>query len=289
MPTRRKTAKATLETDPAIRGSAVPQADNAGEDDDNAGSRIKSLSMTIRLLTAMADGGAPVGVSELARRVGESKARIHRHLQTLRDAGLLSQSDANGPYRLGWVLFELGQAAAAQFDVGDAAMTPMRTLRDATRLTVLLGQRDGDEMIVSHTLDSEGMIAVRVRKGLRLPAHGSAMGRVMLAYASAEDQKRILSQRLAARTTQTMTLVTHVRKRLADIRERRFEVSNGESEAGVAAIASPVLDDKNKMVAVVSLIGTQLQIGETPRPELLANLDRCAASISAELRARHRG
>ncbi|MDP9083043.1 MAG: helix-turn-helix domain-containing protein [Pseudomonadota bacterium] len=145
MPRNRKALSSKVKPDNATQEIAskaliAPQGKQL-----SAGSRIKSLSMTIRLLTEMAHAGSAIGVTDIARRVGESKARIHRHLQTLRDAGILAQSDSDERYRLGWVLFELGQAAASQFEVADIAAPAMRRLRDATHLTVLLGQRDGDD------------------------------------------------------------------------------------------------------------------------------------------------
>lgn len=247
--------------------------------DEVEGSRIKSLTMSIRLLTAMAAVGGPIGVSELARRVGESKARIHRHLLTLRDAGILIQG-GDERYRLGWMLFDLGQAAAAQFDIASIAAPAMRELRDATRLTVMLGQRTGDEVIVSQTVDSESMIAVTVRKGLRVSAHGSSMGRVMLAFTSPEEQQRILAKRLTGATGRTLVDKAAVRERLAHIRVHHWEVAAGESQHGVSAIASPLLDAGGSFVGVLAIIGTQPQIGDPPDRALIERVERCAKSIS---------
>ena len=248
-----------------------------------ANSRIKSVALTIRILNEIADSGGPIGVSDLARRLGEAKARIHRHLLTLRDAGLLSQGDGDDRYRLGWALFELGQAAAAQFDIAAIAEPAMRQLRDTTRLTTILSQRTGDEMIVTQSFDSESMIAVTVRKGLRVPAHRSAMGRIMLAFASIEDQKRILAKPLPGILPSTTIERAAVRARLPTIQETLFELSRAETQFGVDAIAAPILDSDDKLVAVVSILGTGMQVGEPVKPELITLLHKCAATISAAL------
>ncbi len=270
-----------VKTARAVRKSAPALAAIDGQESD--GSRIKSLSMTIRLLTEMAHGGRPVGVTELARRVGESKARIHRHLQTLRDAGLLAQSHADERYRLGWVLFELGQAAAAQFDIAEIATAAMRQLRDSTHLTVILGQRDGDEVMICQTIESERMIAVTARKGLRLPARYSAMGRVMLAFATPHDQQRIW--RLPAPRDQQSRRHTleQMREKLARIRERRFEISEGESASGISGIAAPILDKNSNLIAMVGVVGTKSQVGDGSKRKLIDLVLGCAATIAAVL------
>jgi DNA-binding IclR family transcriptional regulator len=258
----------------------------AGADDDLDGSRIKSVSMTIRLLRELASANEPVGVSELARRVGESKARIHRHLLTLREEGLLAQEAAGERYRLGWVLFELGQAAAAQFDIAEIASPALRALRSATGLSVLLGQRAGDEIIMSHTFDSENMIAVTARRGLRVPAHGSAAGRVMLAFASAEEQQRILAKPLARLTPHTLANKSEIAARLAQIRERGYDFAANESQFGINSIAAGIFDRPGSLAAVISVIGTELQVPVPAAGKLLEQVLRCARDVSTAISSR---
>lgn len=252
-------------------------------DDEHAGSRIKSVSLTIRLLKEIAAAGGPIGVSELARRVGVAKARTHRHLVTLRDAGLVEQGQSDDRYRLGWLLFDLGQAAAAQFDIGRTAAPALRLLRDTTKLSVVLGQRTNDEIIVVETFDSETMIAVTVRKGLRLPAHRSAMGLVMLAYALPEDQRRILGKPLPGVLPGTLIDRTLVQNRLSEIRAKGYEVLRAGSEYGVDGIASPILNADDQLIAVIAVIGTTAQIGDPVHLPLLTQLMETSATVSALL------
>ncbi|MBN9081277.1 MAG: hypothetical protein BGP04_23630 [Rhizobiales bacterium 62-17] len=252
-------------------------------DDDFDAGHIKSVSMTIRLLRELAASREPVGVSELARRVGESKARIHRHLVTLRDEGLLAQEAVGDRYRLGWVLFELGQAAAAQFDVAEVAAPALRALRSTTGLTVVLSQRAGDEIIITHTFDSENMIAVTVRSGLRVPAHGSAAGRVILAFMPDEDRKRILAKPLVKLSPHMMTSKTEIAGRVAEIRERHYDYAVNESQFGVCSIAAGIFDGAGNIAAAISVVGTELQMPMPPRGKLLEELLACAREISQAL------
>ncbi len=254
-------------------------------DSDFEAGHIKSVSMTIRVLREIAASREPIGVSELARRIGESKGRIHRHLITLRNEGFLAQEAVGERYRLGWRLFELGQAAAAQFDIAEIATPTLRALRTATGLTVVLGQRAGDEVIFTHSFESESMIAVTVRTGLRAPAHGSAAGRVMLAYAPEADCKRILSRPLTKLTPYTMTNETEIAERLAQIRERRYDYAANESQFGINSIATGIFDNNGVLAAIFSVVGTDLQVQTPPRGELLDQVLESARQISRSLTA----
>ena len=83
--------------------------------DADTGGANQSVSVSVSILEAMASAGAPLGVTELAKRLNESKGRTHRHLSTLRALGLVAQDEVSERYFLGWKVFRLGMAAAGNF------------------------------------------------------------------------------------------------------------------------------------------------------------------------------
>ena len=62
-----------------------------------------------------------LGVSELARRLSLGKSTVHRLLTTLLAEGLIEQDPRTGNYRLGIVIFELGEAVRVHMDLHAAA------------------------------------------------------------------------------------------------------------------------------------------------------------------------
>src|SRR5262244_597095 len=83
----------------------------------DAGDGLQSLQTTFRILDELANAQGPVGVSELARTLGELKPRVYRHLSTLKGLGAVFQDAKSGGYSLGSRLFSLGEAALEQFDL----------------------------------------------------------------------------------------------------------------------------------------------------------------------------
>ena len=53
---------------------------------------IQSVVTTLNVIEIMAEARAPLGVSELARKIGITKPRIFRHLRTLLDQGYVDQA-----------------------------------------------------------------------------------------------------------------------------------------------------------------------------------------------------
>ena len=260
---------------------------NLSEDEGDEGQisldgRIKSVALTFRIIEEMANAGEPIGVSELARRVGEAKARIHRHLLTLRDLGILAQDQQSERYSLGWKLFQLGQAVASQSVIQTIADPYLHRLRDKTKLTSLLAVPANNQMIVVHVVESESPIAVVVRKGLLLPAHASAPGRLMLAFGAPELADRVLSRPLRKYAPDSLVDPRKIRKRMEHARAEFYDWTENETAYGVNSIAAPILTKQNQFIATIGIAGTHLQIAFPLDPALIELVRTCAAKISAE-------
>ena len=118
------------------------------------GTLVRSISVTFKLLDTMVRSGEPMRVTEIARQMNESKAKIHRHLSTLRALGVVEQEKTSEKYRLGWKLFQLGQAAFEQFDLKSIAEPHMIRLRDLTNQSAVLSVPSGGEAMVIASMDS---------------------------------------------------------------------------------------------------------------------------------------
>lgn len=247
---------------------------------------VKSLGVTLRLLDFMASAGVPQGVTELARHLGESKAKIHRHLSTMKAHGIVEQARGSEKYRLGWRLYRLGQAAFEQVDLKEVAMPHMARLRNDVNLTVVLSIPIGAEALVIASLDQiGGAIKIAGVPGSVTPATASAQGRIMLAYAPRRQQKLILSQPMRSFSPKTLTDRNKIEARLKQIRRRLWEDAPEEVVLGINAAAAPVFGRENELVATVGVLGSQQYLPDPPGEELIMHVQKCAAAISADLGA----
>ena len=72
---------------------------------------VKSVEVTVRILDSLTDSFGPVRVTDLARDLGMTKARVSRHLQTLTRLGLVDRAQHGGGYVFGRKLLKFGRAA----------------------------------------------------------------------------------------------------------------------------------------------------------------------------------
>jgi IclR family transcriptional regulator, KDG regulon repressor len=264
--------------------AAAPAA--AGDDEALPSGAVRSVAIAVAVLEALAAAGKPVRLSELARQLGEAKGRVHRHLTTLRHLGLVEQERTSEAYRLGWKLVHLGQAAAAQFDVVRLAEPYMLRLRELSRQTVVLSVPAQGEAMVAAVMPSEKLVTISVRQGARLPAHASAQGRIVLAFAPPALARQTLSRKLATLTPRTITEPTALRARLKAIRQNLYELAHGETLLGITTLAAPLLDHEELLVGMIAIVGTDQYIPSPVDEGQLALVRACAAAISERLESR---
>ncbi|WP_431283467.1 IclR family transcriptional regulator [Humitalea sp. 24SJ18S-53] len=244
---------------------------------------VQSVLVAVRVLEALALAGAPLRVTDIARALGEPKGRMHRHLVTLRLAGLVAQDPATERYHLTWRLFEIGQAAGEQFDLKRIAEPEMHRLRDAAGQSVLLSVPAGAAPLVVHALEADNKVSITVKPGNRPPAHCSAQGRLMLAFASDEARERSLSGTLAPLTRASMTDATAIRARLALVRDRLWETAPSETLLGINVLAAPLFAADDVLVGSIGLVGSEQFVEDPPAPAQLLLLREAAAAISRRL------
>jgi len=251
-------------------------------ENNNNNNTVRSIAVAFRLLDTMVRAGEPMRITELARQLGESKAKVHRHLSTLRGLGVVEQEKTSDKYRLGWKLFQLGQAAFEQFDLKTIAEPHMVRLRELTNQSAVLAvPSDGEAMVIA-SMDNSSSTSLRISAvpGAIPPTTASAQGRIVLAYASEEHQEHLLSSPLTAYNKKSLTDVDEVRDRLKLIKIRLYETAIEEVMLGFSTIAAPIFDADNKLIGTVGIIGSVQYISEPPNPQQIAHVQSCAATIS---------
>lgn len=194
----------------------------------------------------------PVTVAVLARVLDLPKTTVQRSLTTLRDAGWLTQSDADRSWSLSSKVTSLASRAVSEFTLREAAAEPMRHLRDATGESVLLVERVGSSVVVIDIAPTTHVVRAVATIGTLLPLHASAGGKAMLA-AGRGTKDQGLRKPLAKFTGNTIVDRRALAAELELVQRRGWAQQSSEFEAGVssAAAAIPRSDGKSPAAAVV--------------------------------------
>jgi DNA-binding IclR family transcriptional regulator len=245
---------------------------------------VEAVKVAVRVLDELALARRAMGVTEIADLLGETKPRIYRHLSTLREVGLVERDQATDRYRLGWRIFQLGEAAGSQFDLRTRAEPYLVRLRDELKETAVLAVPiNGRAMVIANVDSLHARITLSVKPGNRPVPHGSSLGRVTMAFSPKATQDALLTPPLAGDTDMSMTSPDEVRQRLALIRERYYDVSDGEVMIGVNTVAVPIFRNDNELAGALAIVGSIRNVPNPPRREQVELLQACAGELSQQL------
>lgn len=211
------------------------------------------IARGVSLLEAFRPREPSLTLAALARRTGLPKPTVHRLANELVTLGLLQRNE--GGYELGLLVFELGQRATRTAGLHDVALPYLGRLLEATRQVVNLAVLDGSDIVYVDRLRSRSDARLESTVGGRMPAHCTALGKVLLAHSAPTVVDRVVADGLAPRGPHTITSPEALRGELARVARDRVAYDIGESTASSLCVAAPVLDYQNNAVAAISVTG----------------------------------
>jgi DNA-binding IclR family transcriptional regulator len=196
------------------------------------------------------DGPGRLTLAQIVRRTGLPRSSAHRMLERLVQLRWLRRSGRD--YELGMRLVELGSLAVHQDRLHRAAVPLLHDLHRATGLVVHLAVLDGSDVVYLEKIGDRMTAAIPSRVGGRAPAHCSAVGKAMLAYARglAHDAVDLTSRR----TKYSISSPTQLRTELAKVRSHGIAFDREEALAGFGCVAAPI-GGQGDAVAAVSVCG----------------------------------
>lgn len=222
-------------------------------------------------------------MSDIARDMGISKARAHRHLRALVQHGYVLQDPETERYGIGIKLLALGEAVRDRFDVVTATKPEMGRLRDDTGQTVTISALVEDSIIVLDLLQGKTLVEFGIRPGSTLDFHASAHGLVALAYGPSYLLEQTLERPLKAWTPSTLTDPLKLRAEVEKVRRRRWATAADQLLVGVNALASPVFDYRNEWRGTIAIVGSTQFIDAAPAARQLALVVEAASEASRRL------
>ena len=144
---------------------------------------IQSVDRAARILKALASGPRRLGVSQLADQLGMTRPTVHGLLQTLQAHGFVEQDRDSDKYQLGAGLLHLGNSYLDHNELRARSLVHAERLASRAQAAVRVGVLHGPAVVVVHHVFRPDAAFQVLEVGAQLPAHASALGKAMLAYA----------------------------------------------------------------------------------------------------------
>lgn len=252
--------------------SAVPGPGQSGQ----LGRAVAVVDVVAELRLATA--------AEIGRRLGLAKSTVHRLLGVLQVHGLVVRA-ADG-FRLGerahcWVDWE---QAALVARLRQLALPYLVELRGQVGTAVAVGVRAHDAVAYPERLYDLSQLPLLSPLRPLSPAHATAAGKVLLAFAPAADRDRdpVAAPELARYTSATITCPRVLAEELARVRATGLATARGELTVGLTALAAPIADHRRRVVAAIAIAGPADRVLGPARSRAVR---AAAAAVSMALRS----
>ena len=200
---------------------------------------VQAISRSFDVLEALAPVN-DLGLVELAGCTGLHPSTVHRLLQTLIARGYVTQDPRSRRYLLTYKVSELSDAVTKRHQHLRVAARPhlemvVKLTGESANLSVL----EPPNLVYVDQVEGSRSVRMFARRGAAVPAHATAAGKAMLAWAEPEVVAR-LAESLVQLTPHTVSTHEALRRELARVRASGYAIDKEEQEVGVGCVAAPI-------------------------------------------------
>ncbi|WP_133647146.1 IclR family transcriptional regulator [Paraburkholderia flava] len=277
----------TRTSPPSAKDSAAQPADPADAAEAAPRTRTSAIERAVQILDALQEAGRPATAYEIARLVGAPPSTVYSIINDLVERNMLGRK-ADGTIWLGSRLYGYGLSYASSLDYLGVAGEEMQTLSAEVGETVQVCGLVEGMMVVLQMAEGPGHFRVTSRVGSRVPLNWTASGRLLVGHLP--DAERVAFFRRYAKPSPTGRAETRADVLARTAREAldaRLSIQIGESDASVACLASPVVDNTGTCVFTISIVMPEAKAVKGTEPFADA-VRTVAARIEARLGWQHR-
>ena len=238
----------------------------ADRDDDWSQRRIQSIEVGFQVIRAMEAADGPLPLRDVAATAGMPPSKVHLYLVSFIREGLVRQDPHTGHYGLGSFAIQLGHSAIRQLDIVGLSRDELVSLQEATGFATYLSVWGNRGPGIVSKVDGQRQGSLTVRLGYVLPLYASATGRIFLAYLNRSETEQLLTEELNAIRAGDETWPgaadlpedpEAIDEQMQAIREQGYAISRNNINANFAAMAAPVFDHTGRIVASITVLGSE--------------------------------
>ncbi|WP_269500205.1 IclR family transcriptional regulator [Castellaniella sp. S9] len=225
---------------------------------------VAAVDRALTILDVFIDGGGSLTLTDISKRSGFYKSTTLRLAESLEKFGYLRRLE-DGTYRLGPKPLYLGSLYQKHFRSADLVVPVLRKLVNELQEGASFFVREKDSRVCLHRVDAPRSVRDSVHEGDSLPLRIGASGHVMLAFSGETGAK------------------------YDAIRRSLHEVSVGERDPEIGAVAAPVFSIGQELAGVISVSGPKYRFSDDKVAQIIPILAQHAATLSEALGGRWPG
>lgn len=225
----------------------------------------------------LCSSGETHSLREIEAHTKIPRSTLHRLLLSLERKEWVYRDDHSEQFRPGVRFFLLHNSKLFHQALVRAAAPQMERIVQETGKTAVLSVLEGSAGLCIHHVEPPRGVRYVAHRGMTVPLHAGATGKVLLAFCPEDERERILSSGLPEEVD-----VQKLQKELGKIRHNGFAYSREEWMEHAGDISVPVFDGRGRFVAQMGLAGLVSSF-DGKEETLLRSLKEAAGKIGASL------
>ncbi|MCL6611880.1 MAG: IclR family transcriptional regulator [Peptococcaceae bacterium] len=245
-------------------------------------SRVRSVARALAILKCFIKPPHQYGITELSGMLKLSKGTVHLLVKTLEDEGFLEQVEETRKYRVGPTAYELGAAALGELRI--PSRIHLQHLSYELSMPCYLAINIGNKAVLIEKAEPVNPFMVVMQIGAVLPYHTTSMGKILLAYTSAENRDQLINHTdLPALTPNTITSRELLKKEIEEVEKQGYALDREETLPGVFCLAVPVWDGTGRVIAALSLVAPSTALNKDNYWQYLPALKKYSSLITKDM------
>ncbi|HEX7989172.1 MAG TPA: IclR family transcriptional regulator [Stenotrophomonas sp.] len=247
---------------------------------------VPALEKGLNMLLLFGQNRGELSFTQVCQRTGLPKASVYRTVQTLEQMRFLTRNTASGGYSLGISVLRLGFDYLSSMDIVQIGQPVIQRLRDTSSYSAHLCVLDGRDIVYVARACAIGEVGSGVGVGTRLPAHCTAIGRVLLMSLPQQEVNMLFPEPcFASAAEQGPKTPQELIDLLGSDSARGHAISESHYQPGVSSIAYPLRDREGNVLASISVMVPRSVLPPDLRLSLSMQVKKAALEIEGFLHA----
>lgn len=246
--------------------------------------RTDMVGKALGLLVLLGDEPRGATAADISRRAELPFSTTYRLLGSLTRDGFVDYEPDGRRYHLGLRIFQLGQRVSNHHGFAGTAMPILRRVTEQTGEATILSVRDGLHHLTVSKVDGPQTFRVTSDPGHLGSLSTTAVGKALVAFAEDVEREKLLAELpLEALTKKSITDRDAFRAEIDRVRRQGYAVMDEENEAGMRAVAVPLLNDQGHAFASLATAVPVFRLDLEGLTAHVPLLQEAAAELAARL------
>lgn len=244
--------------------------------------QLSAMGKAFSILETISSSRQPMTMAEIMRACRLTKPTAHRITTMLAEMGLIERDSLKRGFVEGPRLITLSLNTLAAAGPRNRRHAILRYVSERVGETCNFGILVGSEVVYVDRVEAKWPLGLRFEAGSRVPAHCTAIGKLLLALLPPSDlAAAVASMSLSRYTSRTLTDHTRFMEALDRIRRTRVGTDNGEFIDGVVCVSVPIVTASGQVVGAIAVSAPEARVTLDQAMGFVAPMLEAAARLSA--------